>query len=111
MEIEILGNLLALYELYQLYEDFEDSVKQKRRWWVREVNINRNEMGFFTACFIQIKLKDEEHFFKATRLNVIKFEFLLNVLKDRLIRHSQRKPILPEDRLAVTLMYVRLIFI
>lgn len=104
MNVELLKNLFVLYELYQLYEEFEDSVTQKRRWWVRDVNLNRNELGFFTTCFKQMKLKDEEHFLKATRLSVTKFEFLLNVLKDRLVRHSRRKPIAPEDRLAVTLM-------
>lgn len=96
--------LYDLYKLYGLYEAYEIT-QRKRRWWVREVNLNRNELGFFKSCLIQMKLKDEEHFLKATRLSVSKFELILNLLKARLTKHSRRKPIAPEDRLAVTLMY------
>lgn len=76
----------------------------RRRWWVRPVNVDRKDLGFHQIGFAQLKLRDEEHFFKATRMTVNKFNALLILLKERLQRFSRRKPIDEETRLGITLM-------
>lgn len=80
----------------------------RRRWWVRPVNVNRNDLGFQQIGFAKLKANDKEHFFKATRMTVEKFNALLILLKERLQRFSRRKPIDEETRLGLTLMYVHL---
>lgn len=61
---------------------------------MRELNKSR-EFGFYEKCLKDLKTKDTEHFFKATRLSTEKFDMLCDLLKDR---------IQPEERLALTLM-------
>lgn len=78
--------------------------KCRRRWWVREVNENREEDGFFNKSFLAMKEKDEEHFFKLTRMNPSSFNLLLSLLKNNLQKFSHRRSIDPESRLAITLM-------
>ncbi|XP_067619899.1 uncharacterized protein [Eurosta solidaginis] len=78
----------------------------KRRWWVRPVNRTRKTLSFHETSFAQLKLSDEEHFFKATRMNVAKFNALVNLLRERLQRFSIREPISEEIRLGITLMFL-----
>lgn len=76
----------------------------KRRWWIRPVNVSRKDLSFHVTCFAQLKFRDEEHFFKATRMSVAKFNGLLCLVGERLQRFSMRKPISAEMRLGITLM-------
>ena len=64
-----------------------------RRWWVRELNTNRNVDGFFSKNFERIKNCDPEHFFKMTRMNNQTFDLLFVLLEDSLPKTSKRKPI------------------
>ncbi|XP_028901043.2 uncharacterized protein LOC105219644 [Zeugodacus cucurbitae] len=86
----------------ELYKKLHAS---KRRW-VCPVNLTRQEESFFKTCIKQLKEKDEEHFFKVTRMNVSSFNILLSLLKQRMERFSNRKAIDPETRLAVTLLFL-----
>ncbi|XP_036340413.1 uncharacterized protein LOC118749742 [Rhagoletis pomonella] len=99
--IKIMYKLSTMYEMYM-----EASKRLKRRWWVRPANLTRNEFGFHGTCFQQLKLEDEENFFKATRMSVPKFQTLLTLIKERLARFSRRAPINEETRLALTLIYL-----
>ena len=49
--------------------------KSNQRWWVRPVNLTR----------------DEQHFFKATRMSVANFNLLLTLLKEKIKQFSSRK--------------------
>lgn len=88
----------------KVYKAHKSNSTRNRRWWVRPVNITRDEEGFYKTCVQQLKEKDEEHFFKATRMNVGSFNLLLELLKEKLERFSNRKAIDVETRLAVTIM-------
>ncbi|XP_017492643.1 PREDICTED: uncharacterized protein LOC108380760 [Rhagoletis zephyria] len=88
------------------HEAYNELHGSNRRWWVHPVNITREEEGFFKTCIQQLKEKDEEHFFKATRINVSSFNLLLSLLKERMERFSNRKAVDPETRLAVTLIFL-----
>ncbi|KAI8115878.1 Protein ALP1-like [Lucilia cuprina] len=89
---------------YKLYE--ESLMRSNRRWWVRPVNLTRDSIGFFKTCMEQIKVQDEEHFFKATRMEVSKYIMLLTLLKPKLQKFSRRNPIDPEQRLSITILYL-----
>lgn len=97
--VKIINIMFIIVKAYLLVRK-----RLRRRWWVRPVNINRNSEGFQRMAFAELKLKDEEHFFKATRMTVDKFNALLILLKGRLQRFSKRKPIDEETRLSLTLM-------
>lgn len=78
-------------------------VRNKRRWWVRPLLRNREKRSQYYNLFQYIKEKDDEQFFKFTRMTVNQFEKLLDLVKDRLIKISPRKPLSPEFRLVMTL--------
>lgn len=78
--------------------------KQKRkRIWVRKLNLSRNIDGYFVSVFEKAKQMDSEIFFKNTRMRRPVYDLFLNLMKDRLQKMSNRPPLSPEFRLAVTL--------
>ncbi|XP_036338683.1 protein ALP1-like [Rhagoletis pomonella] len=99
--VKIINVMFVMMKIYLLA-----SQRLKRRWWIRPVNLTRNNLSFHHTCFAQLKLKDEEHFFKATRMNIEKFKVLLTLLRGRLQRFSKREPINEETRLGITLIYL-----
>lgn len=94
MYIILMGSYLVLQDKKACNE---------RRWWVREANLSRNELGYFKNCFLKIKECDAEDFFKHTRMSRPLYNLLLNLLTKDLTKKSQREFIEPECRLAVTL--------
>lgn len=80
--------------------------KQKRKFWVREIFLNRDELGFFEVTYKQIKAKDPEKFFSTFRMSPQTFDKLLANVMHQLQKSSYRLPIQPECRLALTLSYV-----
>ena len=101
--LKIVNIIYIVFVAYEYYCTISTR-NNKRRWWVREMNLSRDQHGFFNRSFLEMKSIDIEHFEKATRFNVKSFELLLNLLKARLTKHSHRQPIDAECRLAVTLM-------
>lgn len=99
--VKILSILMIVLIVYDVYMKRD---KKCRKVWVREVNKTRDKDGFFKKCFKEIKSKDEDHFFKATRMNVQTFNLLLGLLKQKLTKYCLRKPIEPENRLTVTIL-------
>ncbi|XP_011202945.2 uncharacterized protein LOC105225956 [Bactrocera dorsalis] len=72
---------------------------------VSPVNSNQAE-AFFETDVKQPKEYDE-HFFKATPLNGTSFSLLLSRLRKRMMRWPRnRKAVAPEQRLAITLMFL-----
>ncbi|XP_067625952.1 uncharacterized protein [Eurosta solidaginis] len=105
------GRLLKIFKIINIIFVMVDIYREvcqqlKRRWWVRPVNRTRKTLSFHETSFAQLKLSDEEHFFKATRMNVAKFNALVNLLRERLQRFSIREPISEEIRLGITLMFL-----
>jgi len=77
--------------------------RYNRRWWVRPMLRDRESLGHFHNLFQFMKNNDDEQFFKYTRMTVQQFEKLLHIVKSKLMKHSHRKPLSPEHRLAITL--------
>lgn len=75
---------------------------RNRRWWVRPINTRHAQYGDFKTLFAELK-KDEDMFFRYTRMDVSTFYELLQLVSPFLQKRSIRTPICPEQRLAITL--------
>ncbi|EFN82968.1 hypothetical protein EAI_05724, partial [Harpegnathos saltator] len=77
--------------------------RKKRRWTVRPINKQRRNKEHFHNLFYDMKRVDEEHFIKYTRMSSECFYILLNLIKHKLVKRSNRPSISPEHRLVITL--------
>lgn len=75
---------------------------RNRRWWVRPIFTKREELGAFATLFKELK-DDPDLFFRYTRMDPPMFQELLQLMGPALEKKSIRKPICPEQRLAITL--------
>ncbi|XP_017772719.1 PREDICTED: putative nuclease HARBI1 [Nicrophorus vespilloides] len=95
----LLSAAAALLLKYKIDND-KKKCKRKRRWWVRPMYQNhylRNDL------IDEMRLQDNETFFKCTRMTVEMFDDLLYLCGPYLKKRSNR-PVLPEAvRLALTL--------
>lgn len=76
---------------------------KKRRWGVRPALRDRRNKGEFKTCFLKYKLIDHEWFFMYTRMTPTQFDNLLNIVGPLLEKSSNREPLNPAQRLAMTL--------
>lgn len=93
---------VANLALYAVWKAKRSKRWRKRRWWVRPINTQRTEYGDFATLFAELK-KDEDMFFRYTRMDVLIFYELLRLVSPFLQKRSIRTPICPEQRLAITL--------
>lgn len=98
----IIKTMKLLYICYKTYIYLKSL--NRRRWWVRELNLTRDENGFFAKSYKHLKEKDYEHFIKITRMTKATYDVLFNLIKPKLQKNSHRKPIAPDCRLFLTLM-------
>lgn len=84
----------------------EKKKKKARRWSVRPVNRDREKKGEFRRIMLELKLCDEEWFFRYTRMTVQLFEELVILVGPSLKKNSIKKPICPSQRLLMTLRYL-----
>lgn len=78
-------------------------LKGKRKFKVRELNRNRQALGFFQTVFLVMKYDYPEEFFKMTKMNLETFNKLLYLISPYLTRKKMSDSISPQQRLAVTL--------
>lgn len=78
-------------------------VKQRRRWWIRPTNENRNFLGYHVIE--EMRLVDTEEFFNFHRMSPKLFDELLAMVGPKLLKCSHREPLSPALRLQVTLRY------
>lgn len=76
--------------------------KNKKRKWVHEINLKRQEYGEFHHLFPDL-LEDEQKFFNYFRMSSEKFYDLLKILDIQKEDTTFRKAISAEEKLAVTL--------
>ena len=77
--------------------------RRRWRWWVRPINEVRHNQGHFFTLFQEIKAGDHDQFFIYTRMLPDQYDALLALLRFRLTKHSIRRPISQDQRLAMTL--------
>ncbi|XP_065307085.1 uncharacterized protein [Dermacentor albipictus] len=81
--------------------------KAKRKWWVRPSWRDRHTESEYFTTMQRMRNGDIEYFKKYYRMTPHQFDFLLSLLKEDLQRkHVVREPILPAERLAMTLRYL-----
>lgn len=78
--------LLMLYVLYTCYLFLYRLYIQRRgnrRFWLREINLDRDTTGYFVTMYPRMKETDPEQFFKHTKMNLHVYELLLSLVKDQ----------------------------
>ena len=80
---------------------------KKRKFWVRDIFMERKQKGEFHLLVQQAKMVDQELFFEMFRMGPLKFEELLGYVAPYITRDStKREAIQPNERLSVTLCYL-----
>ena len=96
-----------LYLLLLQHLNEKNSNKYKKRFWMRQIFLEREKKGAFNLLIKDMALFDHEYFFKFFRMTPTKYEELLKLVAPQLTRSSlRRKAIGPSERLTVTLKYI-----
>lgn len=100
--------LLYIYFVNFMTLSIDEIKKIGRRWWVHEYNYEqrRNLLGAFNMTFMYFKHNDSEKFYNFVRMTPPQFEYIYNIVRPHIEKHSWRTPLDPQLRLAVTLQYV-----
>ncbi|KRT84856.1 hypothetical protein AMK59_1374 [Oryctes borbonicus] len=82
-------------------------LKAKRRKWVAEENLQREELGEFIHLYENLR-KDPNKFFEYCRMSIDCFDLLLNKIQHKLSKQTTacRRSISPTERLIVCLRYL-----
>lgn len=81
--------------------------KANRKFWVRQIFAERKQKGEYHLLIKEMRLVDNELFFRQFRMNPTKFEELLSYVAPEIIKSSvKREPISPSERLCATLRYL-----
>ncbi|KAH7720918.1 nuclease HARBI1-like protein [Aphelenchoides avenae] len=78
---------------------------RRRRFGVHPINRKRPAPGEFHKLVPQLR-DDPVRFKEYFRLKPEQFDLLLELLHNRLVKRSQRAPLSPEERLAITPRYL-----
>ena len=96
--------LLLLYLLHRMNQK---RYKYKKRFWVRQIFLDREEKGEFQNLVGDLRLFDSEYFFRNFRMSNVRFEQLLSWVAPYIAKSSSRRPCTsPSERLAITLRYL-----
>ena len=82
--------------------------RQKRKFWVRNIYLERESKGEFNLLLNEMRLHDHDLFFKSFRMSPATFKKLLQMVGPSIQREhtKMRKPISAGERLALTLRYL-----
>lgn len=79
--------------------------KKRRKEWVNNILANKRKYGEF---FLYSDLEDsEEHHFSYFRMQKDSFRYILEKIQDHMVKYNFRETVPPEERLAITLRYVK----
>lgn len=102
-DAKILKVLILYHRLLMLRK--RRSRLTSRRWWVRPSLKMQNILGAYRVLFLYFKKYDHEEFQSLTRMTERQFDLLHNLVKRRMQKHSLRKSISSEIRLASVIVY------
>ena len=82
--------------------------RRRKRTWVRKINVKRREKEEYHALIQEMRLSDQDSFYKYFRMSPQRFDHLLGIVGPELTRQltNFRSPISPGERLAVTLRFL-----
>ena len=80
---------------------------RKRRFWIRNIFLQRKTRGTFRTLFQEL-LQDKELFFRYHRMTPSRFEHLLSLVEEKITKEKTnfRDPICAEERLSITLRFL-----
>ena len=90
MKIISIRKKLMLLLLLELIDE-EENKKRKHRMWVRKIFAERKQKGEFHLLVRDLKLHDDEYFFKYFRMSTIRFEELLRKVAPRIKKSNLRR--------------------
>ena len=98
----------TLYLLLWQHSDEKNSNKYKKRFWVRQIFLDREKKGAFNMLVKDLSLFDNEYFFSLFRMTPTKYEdLLMKLAAPKLTKDSLRgSAIEPSKRVTVTLKYI-----
>ncbi|XP_037808911.1 protein ALP1-like [Lucilia sericata] len=110
MPYDYVEKFMEIFKFYLAFVNFIDVVvpNQNRSLWTRE-EFRQNERELYSLyndLLELIKQHNSREFRKFTRINVSTYQYLIRILKKKLVKYSLRKPIPPECRLMLTLIYL-----
>lgn len=77
-----------------------------KRWGVRPILMARKRFGFYENLLQEARLSDPYTFFNFTRMSAASFDRLLSIVGRHIKKRSNREPISPGCRLAITLRFL-----
>nr|XP_047141117.1 uncharacterized protein LOC124816125 [Hydra vulgaris] len=86
----------------------QEKEKKEKRFWVRKIYTERLQKGEFHLLVQDLRLHDQEYFFKYFRMSPTTYEELLSFVAPIIVkqRTTMRDPMSPSERLAVTLRFL-----
>ena len=97
----------TLYLILYCYLREKKRAKYTKTIWVRKLFQERNSKGAFNLLIKDLRLHDQEYFFKFFRMTPTKYEELLQLVAPAITKCSiRRETIGPSERLTVTLKYI-----
>ncbi|XP_013099857.2 uncharacterized protein LOC106082082 [Stomoxys calcitrans] len=108
MAYDYMEEFLQILKIYVAFVHFIELACPSRLRWARE-EFNQNERdikSIYNQLLDIVKQRNNREFRKFTRINISTYEHLVQLLKKKLQKYSARKPIPPECRLLLTLMYL-----
>ncbi|XP_050300615.1 uncharacterized protein LOC126739132 [Anthonomus grandis grandis] len=107
MEIDTSDEELFLFQILLEEEEKTEKKKRKHKMWVHDICRERKLYGEFHHLIPDLK-KDPTKFFEYFRMSEEKFEELLHILNNDLIKQKSkfREPVEPYERLAVCLRFL-----
>ncbi|XP_017475158.1 PREDICTED: uncharacterized protein LOC108365604 [Rhagoletis zephyria] len=100
--IEIILIVLIMYEARECLK----KINSRRREWVRPLYLSRDIDGLFVTSFDEMYKNDPEQFKTTVRMTKEVFDLLFGLVKERLIKYSNRPSISAEMRLFLTLNFL-----
>ena len=99
-------NIIAKRRRRRRYNN--SSTKELRKYWVRPLFRQREELGSFNILFKQMRQNDREQFFRYSRMSPESLDYLSHLVAPYIKKSKTkfRDPISPVVRLAITLRYL-----
>ena len=82
--------------------------ERQRRCWIRKIYMERCEKGEYHLLVRDLRLHDQEYFFRYFRMSPSTYEELLSFIAPKITKQStqMRNPVGASERLSVTLRYL-----
>ena len=80
--------------------------KRRRRWWVRPAYQRRIQLREFNNLLPHLHVNDPEMYFKYLRMSPERYNHLLSLVSDNLIKLAFRECVSASERLTITLVYL-----